>query len=134
MIEAPSTKLPVAALVGVFLLLSSLAGSTRRAMAEPTAKKLAHRSQPARAAQSAPDRTGSIAKPQTEAAGKASTATASDNEAVPEPVYLPDVPRTRMRACGELWRQKKLAGDTGDGDWRDFAFHCLSAETKAGQN
>ncbi len=128
------TRLRCAAgLTGALLILTPSPGFAPLA-AETAGKKVTHRSQPAHAAQSAPDRTGSLAKPQTGTAENPSVAVAVEHDTVPEPVYLPDVPRTRMRACGEIWREKKMTGDVGDGDWRDFAFKCLAAETKAGHD
>lgn len=74
-----------------------------------------HRSQPAHVTQSAPDVTGTISKP-----------AASDEAEALVPYYLPNVPRSRMRSCGETWHSMKMSGGTGDDDWRDFAKKCLA--------
>ena len=103
------------------------------AHAEPPAKKAGVRTQPARTKNAAPDRTGSIARSQNAplfpAPGNATVH--PPKEAPLTPFYLPDVARTRMHACGETWQAKKMAGDTGSDDWRDFAVKCLAGKETA---
>ena len=113
--------------VGMVFALALVLGAPQAVTAEALAKKTARHSQPARTSQSALDRTGTIAKPPIAPSPK-SSAGPVESEAMPVPFYLPDVPRARMRACGESWRAKKMAGDVGDSDWRDFAIACLAAD------
>lgn len=49
-----------------------------------------------------------------------------DDETLPPPFYLPNAPRSRMRACGEQWQAVKLSGHAGSKTWRDFATKCLA--------
>ncbi len=110
--------------LGLAVSLGALAaGAAHAASAETAAiKRGAHRGQPS---QTAPDRTGSIARaPNT--FGPPAPLVAEDETSLVL-YYLPDAPRSRVRACGERWRAKRLAGETGDENWRDFAAKCLVA-------
>ncbi|MBB4196699.1 hypothetical protein CCR94_12105 [Rhodoblastus sphagnicola] len=42
-----------------------------------------------------------------------------------QPYNLPPASRERMRACGEDWRARKLAGQATGLTWRSFAEKCL---------
>ena len=104
--------------------------------ADLSSKKV-RRSQPARTTQTAPDTTGAIAKsqapqPKPQHSGP-EEASAKPENPILTPFYLPNVPRTLMRACGETWRAKKMAGNAGDDDWREFAINCLAAAKDAPQ-
>lgn len=44
------------------------------------------------------------------------------------PYNLPAASRERMHECGLEWRNRKLAGETGDVSWRPFAEKCLAKE------
>ena len=102
------------------LLLAGLAGwlCACGSHAEPVHKS--RHSTPAHPSRAAPDVTATITKsaPQ-EPAGS------GNGGAIPPPFKLPSAPRARVRACGETWRDMKLAGTTGDDNWRDFALKCL---------
>ncbi len=39
---------------------------------------------------------------------------------------LPPAPRQRIHACGLEWEKMKMAGQTIDKSWRDFAEICLT--------
>lgn len=98
--------------------------------------KKSHRSQPAHTGQAAPDRTGSIAKaaparPSPGPGAPAAVPMQPAEEGPLVPVLLPNVPRSRMIACGETWRAMKMNGTTGDDSWRDFAMKCLVAREAA---
>lgn len=105
------------------LLLAAIAGwlPGHASLAETLHK--ARRTSPAHPARTAPDITATITKPSPPALPNASTSSGGD--AIPPPFKLPSASRARVRACGETWRDMKLAGTTGDDDWRDFAFKCL---------
>ena len=105
------------------LLVVVLAGwcSLQETFAEPARK--VHRTTPAHPAKTAPDITGAITKsPQPVALPPQDE---SDDGQVPPPFKLPAATRARVRACGAAWRDMKLAGTTGDEDWRDFALKCF---------
>lgn len=95
--------------------------STQETSAEPNHK--ARRSVPVHASRTAPDVTATIAKPA--AAAPPQAAVTKDDDVVPPPFTLPAASRAKVRSCGETWRDRKLAGTTGDDDWRDFALKCL---------
>jgi len=42
-----------------------------------------------------------------------------------QPYNLPPASRAKMRACGEEWRDMKLAGAAGGWTWKTFAEKCL---------
>ena len=42
-----------------------------------------------------------------------------------KPYNLPPASRAKMRACGEQWRDLKLAGNATGLTWRTFAEKCL---------
>jgi hypothetical protein len=112
-------------------MLAIVAAPAAGATPVPKHPPLRH-SHPASAAQSAPDMTGSVRPPQSAAMGGAAgepPATAPAPVDVLTPFYLPDVSRRRMHACGEAWRERKLAGEAGDDTWRDFATRCLADGT-----
>ena len=80
----------------------------------------ARRSVPARPLRTAPDVTATIAKPSMPV-----PLPPRSEDVIPPPFKLPTATRARVRACGEAWRDMKLAGTTRDDDWRDFAMTCL---------
>ncbi len=82
----------------------------------------ARRSVPARPLKTAPDVTATIAKPSVPAPRSLPL---ESEDVIPPPFKLPSATRARVRACGEAWRDMKLAGTTLDDDWRDFALKCL---------
>ena len=99
------------------------AGLGHAALAQGAAtRKAGQRGLPA---QTAPDRTGSVARTQDQF-GPPAPLVAEDDAALAF-YYLPNAPRTKVRACGETWRAKKMAGEAGDESWRDFAAKCLVA-------
>lgn len=106
------------------LIVAYLGGlSTPGALAEVVHKT--RRSTPAHPSRSAPDVTATISK-QPPPLQREPPAAVNGNE-IPPPYKLPVASRARVRACGETWRDMKLAGTTGDDDWRDFALKCLVA-------
>lgn len=116
------------------IVISIVLGATMALVAQPcsasTRARQARRSQPAHVKQSAPDVTGSLAK--ADANPAADPAKPVGVQAAPDvlhPYYLPATSRLRMRDCGEQWRSKRMAGETGDDDWRDFAIKCLATQT-----
>lgn len=104
------------------LLLVALTGwlCAQDAAAETVPK--ARRSVPARPFRTAPDVTATIGKP---SAPVPHPLPLESEDVVPPPFKLPTATRARVRACGEAWRDMKLAGTTLDDDWRDFAMKCL---------
>ena len=82
----------------------------------------ARRGVPARTLKTAPDVTATIAKPSVPAPRSSPL---ESEGVIPPPFKLPSATRARVRACGEAWRDMKLAGKTLDDDWRDFALKCL---------
>ena len=115
----------LAASAAFCVLAGSLLTTASAQQGTAVPRKPARRSQPPHAVQAAPDRTGSIARPADSFGPPAPLSPADDGSLAF--YYLPDAPRSRMRACGETWRAKRLAGETGDEDWRDFATKCLVA-------
>ena len=106
-------------------LLSVSSGSLSAGMVDVPHKT--KRSTPARTIHAAPDVTSTIAKP--DATGTqlppAEAAPPGEDVSIPPPFTLPPATRSRVRACGAQWRDMKMAGTTGDDDWRDFAMHCF---------
>lgn len=80
----------------------------------------AKRAAPSHTSRTSPDVTGTIAKPQVPR-----PLAGPEADAIPQPFTLPVASRARVRSCGATWRDMKLAGTTGDDDWRDFALKCL---------
>lgn len=118
------------------LVLSVLLGLGASSFAQPSLASAKTRqprhSQPAHVKQSAPDITGSISKADSRASADAAKpvgVTATPD--VLKPYYLPATSRAHMRECGERWRSKRMAGETGDDDWRDFATKCLATRMTA---
>ena len=109
------------------VMLCMAIGTPVHAVEAVGAKKPAGRTQPARTRNAAPDRTGSIAKSDAEPRLQTPAAVPAD-EAPLTPFYLPEVARPRMHDCGETWHAKKMAGETGSDDWRDFAIKCLAGK------
>ena len=119
-----------------FLTHLLVIGSITAVVAQPAHR--AKRAQPATTSHASPETTGTIAtaspKPtggKTPAAMLASIPDAStpDEGELPPLFNLPSASRSRMRACGERWKQMKLDGEAGDEIWRDFATTCLAAKT-----
>ena len=108
------------AFIGLLVVLAAWS-SSQDTLAEPLRK--ARRSIPVHPARTAPDVTGAIAKAPVPAAPV--TPSTEDDDRTPPPFELPAASRARVRACGETWRDMKLAGTTGDDDWREFALKCL---------
>lgn len=106
------------------LLLAASAGwlCACASHAEPAHKP--RHSTPAHPARTAPDVTATITKPAPLPVPPASVPTSRGGE-IPPPFKLPSASRAKLRACGETWRDMKLAGTTGDDDWREFALKCL---------
>lgn len=122
---APAGRFLLCAIVAIALLGGPAAGR------EEGSGRKGHRSQPARTGQAAPDRTGSItpAAPRPPEQSPPPVDASTDADRGPfVPILLPNAPRSRMIACGEAWRARKLAGTTGDDSWRDFAMVCLTAK------
>lgn len=112
---------PAQAFTGLLVVLAAWSPS-HQTLAE--APRKAHRSTPVHSARTAPDITGAIAKAPAPAAPVVSPPP-EDDDRIPPPFELPAASRARVRACGKTWRDMKLAGTTGDDDWRDFALKCL---------
>lgn len=104
------------------LLFVALAASLDTGPSSAEMPRKGRRSVPSHTARAAPDITATIAKQV--APRPPATSVARDAE-IPTPITLPIASRARYRACGETWRDMKLAGTTGDDDWREFAFKCL---------
>ena len=96
--------------------------------AEPAHKP--RHSTPANPSRTAPDVTATIAKPAPTPAPLQHAITSNSNE-IPPPFKLPSASRARVYTCGRIWRDMKLAGTTGDDDWRDFALKCLADKGSA---
>lgn len=111
---------PARTSLGLLLVALATWWSAQESLAEPAHR--ARRSTPVHPARSALDVTGTIAKAPIAALPPPA---ATDDDKVPPPFKLPAASRARVRACGETWRDMKLAGTTGDDDWRDFALKCL---------
>jgi len=124
------SPLCLTALAGCGALLLALGAQA----AQPNSKRASRRSHAASTAQSAPDVTGTLPNSLSGKLTSSNVTAAPVSTPDPEvlrPYYLPDVPRERMRACGESWHTRKMAGETGDDDWRDFATKCLADSTAA---
>lgn len=116
-------------LVGAIPVGATLAGSEPAAAApSESSRKAAHRTVPAHASRSAPDVTGTVSKPHPDNAAVAPPPPPPDDEVIPPPFKLPTASRDRVRACGLVWHDMKIAGKTGDDDWRDFASKCFVAK------
>lgn len=104
------------------LLLVALGGWLCAHVAAAETAHKARRIVPAHILKTAPDVTATIAKSSVPAPRALPF---QSEDVVPPPFKLPSATRARVRACGEAWRDKKLAGTTLDDDWRDFALKCL---------
>lgn len=103
------------------LLIVAIAAWLPAEMSTAQPAQRTRRVPPVHTARTSPDGT----KPAARSSSPPTRDAAEADKTIPPPFTLPVASRTKVRACGEKWRDMKLAGTTLDEDWRDFALRCL---------